>query len=307
MADRMELLEAALDILPDGIALAGLEGRVAFWNSAAEAITGHARANLLGQQVSDALETVIVGGARQWTIQTDAGSQSGRSHPGRSNPGHGSLVHIRHHLGPELPAIARILVLRDGLGERIGTAVAFHPAQSLDALPRGETSQDENAAATLTNLDERLETEFEDFTRSGQPFGVLWIAVDQGQCLHKTHGARACEAMLEKVERALRGGLRPSEELGRWGENEFLVISHERSTEMLAAHAQMLAGLARTADFRWWGDRVSLTVSIGAAQADSSETLAELLERAQSAMQSSIHSGGNKITSAPGRIACLPS
>jgi hypothetical protein len=52
---------------------------------------------------------------------------------------------------------------------------------------------------------------------------------------------------------------------------------------MLAAHAQALAGLARTADFRWWGDRVSLTVSIGAAQADSSETLANLLERAHKA------------------------
>ena len=302
MTDRMELLEAALDILPDGIALAGLNGGVTFWNSAAEAITGQARANLLGRRVSDALETLIVGGARQWTIQTDTGSPPGRSHPGRA-----SLVHLRHHLGHELPAIARILVLRDGLGKRIGTAVTFHPAQSLDALPHGETSQDENAAADLTNLDERLEIEFEDFTRSSQPFGVLWIAVDQGQCLHKTHGARACEAMLEKVERALHGGLRPSEELGRWGENEFLVISHERTTEMLAAHAQMLAGLARTADFRWWGDRVSLTVSIGAAQADPSESLPQLLERAQSAMQSSIHSGGNKITSAPGRIACLPS
>jgi diguanylate cyclase (GGDEF)-like protein/PAS domain S-box-containing protein len=297
MTDRMELLEAALDILPDGIALAGLKGGVTFWNSAAEAITGHARANLLGRRVSDALETLIVGGARQWTIQTDAGL----------HPGGRSLVHIRHHLGHELPAIARILVLRDGLGQRIGTAVAFHPAQSLDALPHGETSQDENAAADLTDLDERLETEFEDFTPSSQPFGVLWIAVDQGQCLHKTHGARACEAMLEKVERALRGGLRPSEELGRWGENEFLVISHERSPEMLAGHAQMLAGLARTADFRWWGDRASLTVSIGAAQADPSESLPQLLERAQSAMQSSVHSGGNKITSAPGRIACLPS
>jgi hypothetical protein len=212
MTDHMELLEAALDVLPDGIALAGLKGRVAFWNTAAEAITGHARANLLGQHVSDALETIIVGGARQWTIQTDAASHPG---PGRSHPGHGSLVYLRHQLGHELPAIARILVLRDGLGERIGTAVTFHPAQSLDALPHGETSQDENAAATLTDLDERLGTEFEDFTRSGQPFGVLWIAVDQGQCLHKTHGARACEAMLEKVERALSGGLRPSEELGR--------------------------------------------------------------------------------------------
>ena len=30
---------------------------------------------------------------------------------------------------------------------------------------------------------------------------------------------------------------------------------------------KLLAGLARTADFRWWGDRVSLTVSVGVAMA----------------------------------------
>jgi diguanylate cyclase (GGDEF)-like protein len=107
--------------------------------------------------------------------------------------------------------------------------------------------------------------------------------------------------MLEKVGNALSNGLRPAEELGRWGDDEFLVISHERTPEMLAAHAQTLAGLARTADFRWWGDRVSLTVSIGAAQADAEETLAQLLDRARGAMQSSTQAGGNQIT--PGRNA----
>ena len=89
--------------------------------------------------------------------------------------------------------------------------------------------------------------------------------------------------MLEKVRHALAQGLRPAEEMSRWGDDEFLVVAHERSAEMLAAHARTLAGLARTADFRWWGDRVSLTVSIGAAQAAGSdaETLAQLLERAR--------------------------
>jgi diguanylate cyclase (GGDEF)-like protein/PAS domain S-box-containing protein len=297
MSDRIELLEAALDMLPEGVALVGMEGRVAFWSAAAEAITGHARANILGRHVSDALDTLIVGGARQWTAQTDAGVQ----------PGRGSLVHVRHRMGHDFPAIVRILVLRDGLGERIGSAVVFHPAQSLDALPHGETRENEDVAASQTNLDERLQAESEDFARGGQPFGVLWITVDQAQGLRKTHGARACDAMFEKIKRALSGGLRPSEEIGRWGDDEFLVVSHERTAEMLAAHAQILAGLARTADFRWWGDRVSLTVSIGAAQADLSETLAQLLERAQIAMFSSIQAGGNQITSASGRLACSPS
>jgi diguanylate cyclase (GGDEF)-like protein/PAS domain S-box-containing protein len=297
MSDRLELLEAALDVLPDGVAVAGPDGRVAFWSSAAEALTGHPRATLLGRSVAEALDTLIVGGARQWTILTDTTSQHAR----------GSLVQVRHRLGHEIPAMARILVLRDGLGERMGTAVLFHPAQGLDALPHGATSQDEDVVASLTNLEDRLQIEFEDFTRGGPPFGVLWITVDQAQAMRKTHGIRACEAMFEKVERALSNGLRPSEELGRWGDDEFLVISHERTWKMLAAHAQLLAGLARTADFRWWGDRISLTVSIGAAQANSDETLAQLLESAQIAMHSSIQAGGNQITSASGRLACSPS
>jgi GGDEF domain-containing protein len=95
--------------------------------------------------------------------------------------------------------------------------------------------------------------------------------------------------------------------MARWGDDEFLVLSHERTPKMLAAHAQLLAGLPRTADFRWWGDRVSITVSIGAAQAEREGNLADLLERAKAAMQTSFHAGGNQITSAPGRPSCSPS
>ena len=297
MTDRTELLEAALDSLTEGIALAGLERRVVFWNRAAEAITGHATADLLGRPVHEALETVIVGGARQWTSQKGAESPHGR----------GLLVHLRHRLGHDVPAIARVLVLRDGLGGRVGTAAVFHPAESLDALPHGDCGEGAGVEASQEGLQDRLQTEFEDFLRGQMPFGVLWVTVDQAHDLRKTHGANACEAMLKKVEYALANGLRPGEEMGRWGADEFLVVSHERTPEMLAVHAQTLAGLARTAEFRWWGDRVSLTVSIGAAQADTDEALAQLLERAQNAMASSIHAGGNHITTTPWRLTCLRS
>jgi len=297
MASRMELLEATLDSLPEGIALAGPEGTVAFWNPAAEAITGHTAAELLGRPVVRALETLIVGGARQWTSPTDADAPSGR----------GSLFRVRHRMGHEFQAMARTLVLHDKLGERIGTAVLFHPAAKLDALPHPESGGSASVQASQAELEDRLEAEFEDFSHGNLAFGVLWINVDQAHELRKTHGLKACEAMLEKVERALANGLRPGEEVGRWGEDEFLVISHERTPGMLAVHAQMLAGLARTADFRWWGDRVTLTVSIGAAQAAEAEALAQLLQRAQQAMISSIQAGGNCITAAPGGQTCLPS
>jgi diguanylate cyclase (GGDEF)-like protein/PAS domain S-box-containing protein len=297
MADRVELLEVALDSFPEGVALLGGEGQIMLWNRAAEAITGYASADLLSRQTPDPLEPLLLAGERLVNIEPDAGGQLG----------HRTLVHAVHKQGHDVAVMARYFVLRDGMGGRMGMAVLFHPADSLDALPHGECSQGGDLKASQAVVEDRLATMFGDFTRGGQPFGILWISVDQAAELRKTHGIKACEAMLEKVERVMVNGLRPGEEMGRWGDDEFLILSHERTPEMLATHAQVLAGLARTADFRWWGDRASLTVSIGAAQAEQESSLVELLERAKAAMLSSFHAGGNQITSAPGGQVCTPS
>jgi diguanylate cyclase (GGDEF)-like protein len=128
------------------------------------------------------------------------------------------------------------------------------------------------------------------------PFGLLWITVDQAQSLRTTHGRDACEAMLHTIEQTLLRHMNSAEVIGRWGCNEFLVLAHERTAELLAEHARRLAGLARTADFRWWGDRVGLTVSIGATQATEGDTLQSLLQRARQAMQASEYAGGNHVT-----------
>jgi diguanylate cyclase (GGDEF)-like protein/PAS domain S-box-containing protein len=296
MADRTELFEAALDSLPEGIALVDAGGCVAFWNRSAEAITGHAGVELLARLSSEALEPLLIS-QRPGEQEPCLGVQ----------PGTGALVHLRHKLGHDLPVMMRALVLRDGLGGRIGLAAVFHPADSLDELPHGECCEGSVVEAGRAEFEERLEAAFDDFRQGGETFGVLWLTVDQAQDLRKTHGAGACDAMLEKVERVLANGLRPAEKMGRWGDDEYLILSHERTPEMLAAHAQVLAGLARTADFRWWGDRVQITVSVGAAQAQRDGSLINLLERAKAAMFSSIHAGGNHITSAPGGNACSPS
>ena len=171
-----------------------------------------------------------------------------------------------------------MLVLRDGLGEHMGAATCFIPPSGWTRCRMGSRTDDGDVEASQADIDERLQSEFEDFERGGEALGVLWIAVDQGQELRKTHGAAACQAMVDKVRRALAAGLRPAEELGRWGDDEFLVIAHERTAEMLASHARTLAGLARTADFRWWGDRLSLTVSIGAAQAEAGRSVDRVAE-----------------------------
>jgi diguanylate cyclase (GGDEF)-like protein/PAS domain S-box-containing protein len=297
MADRSELVEAALDVYPEGLALLDVDERVVFWNRAAELMTGYSGAGIVGRRVPEGLEPLALGRDCEMHPEPRTGPE----------PGRGSLVHAQHKLGHDVPAMARRVILRDGLGGRIGTAAVFHPGGELTALPHGETSEVDEVRRSQAELEDRLTNEFEMFEHEGVPLGVLWVAVDQSGELKKTHGARASETMLEAVERTLANGLKPGEEVGRWGADEFLVLSHEPSGDVLAAHAHMLAGLARTAVFRWWGDRVSLTVSVGAAAAEKSETLPQLLERAQAAMQASMHAGGNCVELAAERQPCSPS
>jgi diguanylate cyclase (GGDEF)-like protein/PAS domain S-box-containing protein len=297
MTDRSELLETAFDCLPEGIGLFDLEDQVVFWNHAAQGITGYPAVELLGRQFPECLEPLLAAGSGNAEPHSPAAGVERRR----------SLAQTRHKLGHAVPVIVRALALYNGLGEGIGTALLFHPAESLDALPQWGSGLDHGVAESRAELEGRLQTEFDDFARGGSPLGVLRISVDQAEELRKTHGVAACTAMLEKVGHAVAQGLRPAEEMGRWGEGEFLVVAHERSAEMLAAHAQMLAGLARTADFRWWGDRISITVSIGAAQAcsDGTENLAQLLRRARVAMEASSREGGNRVAAAASRGVAL--
>ena len=297
MADRAELIESTLDMLLEGVAVLDGGGHVAFWNQAALAISGYAAIDLLGRPVPEGLKTLL-----------DGVSVRGAQEPGYgTGSGHGYLAHARHSMGHDVLVMARVLALRDELGradrhcDRLSSrGVPGRAAPRRDGRKRGCGSKpgraERPAGVAVCGLDDGRAS-----------FGVLWITVDQAHELRRTHGAGACEAMLEKVERALSQGLRPAEYMGRWGEDEFLVISHERTAAMLAVHAQVLAGLARTADFRWWGDRISLTVSIGAAQAQSAGTLSDLLERAKAAMFSSYQSGGNRITAAPEGDTCSQS
>jgi diguanylate cyclase (GGDEF)-like protein/PAS domain S-box-containing protein len=282
MADRNLLLESTLNSMPDGLAVFDSEGCIVFWNAAAEAITGHALSEIqVGAPPID-LDQLLHG--------TVDASRSCR----------GMQIRARHKMGHELPLIVRSLTLQDELGNMIGTSVLFHPAQRLGALPHGEDETGRGAPASQVEFTDRLAAEFEDLLSGGQPFGILWVAVDQSQGLRRTHGAAACHAMLEKIQHALASGLRQAEELTRWGDDSFLILAHEHTPELLARHACTLADMARTADFRWWGDRVLLTVSVGAAQASRWRPLGTVLERAHEAMEQSMREGGNRVTCASG-------
>ena len=211
-----------------------------------------------------------------------------------------TLVSIHHKLGHEVPGMLRKVALQDRQVSPIGAVLLFYPVEEVDALHRGESGEAVGIEASQAEMEDRLDAAHHQGATSGMPFGLLWITVDQARSLRKTHGRDACEAMLRAVEDTLLRQMKPAETIGRWGDNEFLIIAHERSAQLLTDHARRLAGLARLVDFRWWGDRIGLTLSIGTSFAIEADTLPCLLNRARHAMRNSEHAGGNHVTEARG-------
>jgi diguanylate cyclase (GGDEF)-like protein len=322
MSDRVAMLEATLDLMDEGVAILDEQSAVLFWNEAAAAITGLASEEVLARTCPEGLFCI---NEEHQTRIGSAGTfrRGGRAEGGRDRSGTAAacepqlsttgphidgaydgplceptLVSMIHRLGHSVPGMLRKVTLRSPSGEPAGAVLLFHPVEEIDQLPHGEAGEGADIERSQADMEDRLDAAHHQWTTNCVPFGLLWITVDQAQSLRKTHGCDACEAMLRTVEQTLLRQLKPAEIIGRWGNNEFLVLAHERTAELLLEHARRLAGLARTADFRWWGDRVGLTVSIGASQASEGDSLQSLLLHARQAMQTSEYTGGNRVTEA---------
>jgi diguanylate cyclase (GGDEF)-like protein/PAS domain S-box-containing protein len=273
--DLTEILEAALGAFEECIGVLDADSRVLFWNHAAAAISGYQSAEMLARE----LPVGFYHEDRHPQAHHDFGFAE------RPLP-----VHLLHHQGHTFPAMLRRTALRNSLGKRAGTLLRFHSTDEIDALPHGEAEEDgvleHHIQQSQAGLEQRLDVAWQEWRSAAVPFGLMWLTVDQAATLRRTHGRDACEAMLGIVERTLLHGLEHAEVLGRWGAHEFLVLCLEQTAETLEARARHLRETASTTEFRWWGDRIAISVSIGAAQAEKDETLSRLLIRAQGKMQS---------------------
>ena len=109
VTDRMELLEAALDGMPDGVGLLSREGEVIFWNQAAQGITGFTAIELLGREMPEGLEPLLGYGS----------GMENREPPGALPENHRSVQQARHRFGHMVPVIASTRVLFNGLEQYI--------------------------------------------------------------------------------------------------------------------------------------------------------------------------------------------
>jgi diguanylate cyclase (GGDEF)-like protein len=138
-----------------------------------------------------------------------------------------------------------------------------------------------NHAMMQSHLREMLGT----FAELQVPFGVVCLEVHELRQFRARYGQEAATSMLRVLARTLRNTIWPTDFVGRWSDDRFLVILSGCDEEALQAVSERMLRMAVRATIEWWGEELSVAVLIGSATALTGDSPESLLLRAQDALK----------------------
>jgi diguanylate cyclase (GGDEF)-like protein/PAS domain S-box-containing protein len=292
-----ELYRMVLDSLPVAVCAVDREGKVILWNEGAERVTGYLRQDVLGRLCTEAfLEHA----------DTDNNPLEGNAIPLLETMRDGKCLTVRASLrkksGQSVGVHVRTVPLRGDDGRMHGAAELFE-----EMIKRMPTDRRHNKLAVAGAVDQltgilnhsmilaHLQEALGLHKVYPVPFCALCISIDGLTKIRERFGQAAVDATLHVVAQTLQSALRPTDYLGRWLEQEFLVILPECSGDDVPKVGDRLRKMAQRAHVSWWGDTWGATISIGATPVHDMDTAGGVVSRAEEGMRKGSDGGGNQV------------
>ncbi|MHC1752310.1 PAS domain S-box protein [Humidesulfovibrio sp.] len=296
LAENEEKIRAMSEASQDGMIMVDDEGRVVFWNRAAEKIFGYSREEMQGKPLH---RVVAVG---------DDADRAAMAFPGFAQSGEGAAVGVvtelltRRKDGTTFPVELSLGSFRcQGRWWAVGTV------RDVTERKRDEALLVELATTDgLTGLNnrryfwERGRAELGRARRTGGAVSCLMFDVDHFKKVNDAHGHDAGDAVLRALARTARDCLRDIDLLGRLGGEEFGALLPETGLEEALLVAERLRVAVAAMGLTHAGVPLVVTVSLGVACAkDQGETLESLLKRADDALYEAKQNGRNRVVASP--------
>lgn len=293
---NQEIYKAVLDSLPSGVYVVDRNRQILLWSAGAEKLTGYSRQLVVGRRCDDDIlihtdenDTELCGSACP-LVET--------MHDGQPREAH---LYLLHKDGQRVPVTIRSVAVRDEDGTIVGAAEIFERRSLLSAVTAyandcGSTCSLDVATGLPDHnaMRRSVELSLEHFVTFGAPFGVLAIAIDKLDLLRSEDGCKAVGAVVLAAANTIAQNVRDEDVVGRWSGERFLAVMADATTSALQSSAQILERLVSRAAIPWWGDRMSVTVSVGGAIVRAGDTVDAIIHRSEKALADSLseHGGG---------------
>ncbi len=135
-----------------------------------------------------------------------------------------------------------------------------------------------------------------------KPASLAMLDLDHFKRINDTHGHEAGDRVINQVVRIVRDTIRPSDLLGRFGGEEFLLLLPDTDPDSALEIAERIRRKVRNASYDNRGSPIDMTVSIGVAAWDGEQSLETLIRAADSAMYQAKEAGRDQVRSAPASL-----
>jgi diguanylate cyclase (GGDEF)-like protein len=144
---------------------------------------------------------------------------------------------------------------------------------------------------------EFLARELSRSTRHNRPLSLLLLDIDRFKQINDERGHLCGDHVLRELAGRLKAVIRTEELLARFGGEEFAVVLPEATAESALLVGERLRRLVQEQGFRFDGQTVQVTVSVGVASTAGGEDIspAQMIERADEKLYDAKRSGRNRV------------
>ncbi len=280
-----EICRSILESLPVAVCVVDMQMKIVLWSDGAERVTGHLRHEVIGRScLSEILQHGNQPGSESCSEDCPPARAIKTSHPAEA------ISSLHHKAGHEISVLVRAVPVHNAHGSIIGAVETFEDQQPASPDHREDSLQLPGCVDDLTGLASRLMMQSHlretlgTFHEIQVPFGVLCFRLQQLEHFRASFGPEPAALLMRVIARTLEGALWKTDFVGRWSDDQFLVILNGCRDEALSAVRERIRRMLASDGIEWWGDRRSLPVSIGQATAQAGDTIESLMERAQKSL-----------------------
>jgi len=141
-------------------------------------------------------------------------------------------------------------------------------------------------------LEEIFTIEIAKFRRYNTSFSMILMDIDHFKEVNDTHGHNVGDMVLKEMSNVLKSSVRIEDIVGRWGGEEFIILTSNYSEEGVMTLAEKIRKNVESHDFAVVGAK---TVSLGVSMLNHSDTQETLIERADKSLYYAKKNGRNQV------------
>lgn len=195
---------------------------------------------------------------------------------------------LHHKSGYEVPVRIRAIPVHNPHGSIIGAVETFDVLEQSDinrtekALPGSVDNVTGLASQAQTKI--HLREALAAFGERQVAFSVLRLRLQGLEHFRAAFGPDAASSLIRVIALSLASDLWRTDIVGRWTDDEFLVILNGCREESLSLVRERLRRMLANDSIEWWGERRSLPVSAGEAAPKPGDTTESILDRSQKSL-----------------------